>query len=206
MSSNCAVYGCFNNSRNRSDVRFFRFPRDDEFRKKWINACRRDDKVNTNNALVCSAHFTAEDYIDDMKSRLLGIESPRNKRLLKAHVVPSLNLYTQDCGLTKNSEDRFKRAEKRGMKRTVEDLLEDESVASVDRPSRPTVETGESPAAIEENILVTHLETVGGMPVSNSIENDNFALSHDLCKREISKLKEKIQILGAEIKSLQAQV
>ena len=55
---------------------FFRFPRDDEFWKKWTIACHRLDKVNANNALVCSVHFTAKDYIDDMKSRLLGIENP----------------------------------------------------------------------------------------------------------------------------------
>ena len=54
--------------------------------------CRRSDKINTKNAVVCSEHFTNEDYIDDMKSRLLGIESPRNKRLLKNEGVPSLHL------------------------------------------------------------------------------------------------------------------
>ena len=79
MPSNCAVYGCFNKGKTGSDVRLFRLPKNDEFKKKWIIACHRDDKINADNALVCSVHFTEEDYIDDMKSRLLGIPSPRNK-------------------------------------------------------------------------------------------------------------------------------
>ena len=83
----------FQYERNRSGLRFFGFPKDDEFRKRWITACRRADKISPNNATICSIHFTAEDYIDDMKARLLGIESPRNKRLLKKHAVPSMNLY-----------------------------------------------------------------------------------------------------------------
>ena len=85
------------------------------------------------------------------------------------------------------------------MKRIVEDLLKAESIATADRAS--IVETDESSAAIENHIVVK-----GGRPVSNSIDIDNFDFSHDLCKREILKLQEKIKMLEVEIDTLQTQV
>ena len=77
-----------------SGVRYFGFPKDTHYRDLWVNMCRRPNDVNVKNAVVCSAHFTKNDYIDDMKSRLLGIESPRSKRILKEEAVPSLFLHS----------------------------------------------------------------------------------------------------------------
>lgn len=95
MPTVCAVYGCSNSKVKTAgtDVKYFRFPRNTQYRDAWLNLCRRADSINTKNAIICSVHFTKDDYIDDMKSRLLGIESPRNKRFLKEDAVPSLYLY-----------------------------------------------------------------------------------------------------------------
>ena len=95
MPSNCAVYGCDNSKKNKGGkaFRYFSFPKDPTVREVWVQRCCRSDVINTKYAIICSAHFTEEDYIDDMKSRLLNIDSPYNKRLLKKEAVPSLFLY-----------------------------------------------------------------------------------------------------------------
>ena len=85
----------------------------------------------------------------------------------------------------------MKRAEKRGIKRTVEDLLNCGDVATADRAS--AVETVDSAvrdgSAIDDNI-VTNLETTGGKHISGNTEMDNCSFSHDLHK-EISELQKK---------------
>ena len=95
MPSVCAVFGCSNAKEKTkgSEIRYFRFPKEEHYRKIWLNLCRRADAVNPHYAIICSIHFIQDDFIDDMQSRLLGIESPRNKRLLKKEAVPSLHLH-----------------------------------------------------------------------------------------------------------------
>ena len=94
MPSNCTVFGCFNTRMKVNtqglDIRFFRFPRENDVRDAWIQACRRSDQINPNNARVCSVHFAKDDITDDMKSRLLSIQTPKNQRILKIDAVPSL--------------------------------------------------------------------------------------------------------------------
>lgn len=44
----CAVFGCNNTNKKDSSlqVKFRRFPRNVDLQNKWINACRREDKIN----------------------------------------------------------------------------------------------------------------------------------------------------------------
>ena len=92
MPSNCSVFGCHNTRTQTagSDIRYFRFPRAKELRQRWIHSCCRTDSINADNAVVCSVHFADTDYKDDMKSRLLGIDTPKRQRTLKDDAVPSL--------------------------------------------------------------------------------------------------------------------
>ena len=94
MSSNCSVFGCSNTKSKTkyTGVKYFRFPKDEELITQWKNACRRADAINHKHAVISSDHFAADDYADDMKSRLLNCEPSRNKRTLKKDVVPSLHL------------------------------------------------------------------------------------------------------------------
>lgn len=48
---NCAVYGCHNHTRKTkgSEVRYLRFPKNEELCKKWVIACKRKDKINVDN-------------------------------------------------------------------------------------------------------------------------------------------------------------
>lgn len=53
--------------------------------------CCRADKINANNAVKCSVHFVGSDYKDDMKFRLLGIDSPV-RQSIGLNTVPSFFL------------------------------------------------------------------------------------------------------------------
>ncbi|KAG7160612.1 52 kDa repressor of the inhibitor of the protein kinase-like isoform X3 [Homarus americanus] len=94
MPSNCSVYGC-NNTRKKttgSSIKYFRFPKEKQFRQRWIYSCCRADDINADSAVVCSIHFKECDYKDDLKCRLLEIERPKRQRTLRDDAVPSLFL------------------------------------------------------------------------------------------------------------------
>ena len=90
-----AVHACFNTKVKTAGtgIRYFGFPKNAHNRDVWVNLCRRADSSNPKNAVICSVHFTKDDYIDDLKSCLHGIENPKNKRLLREDAVPSLHLH-----------------------------------------------------------------------------------------------------------------
>ncbi|KAK3099693.1 hypothetical protein FSP39_008144 [Pinctada imbricata] len=80
----CCVPRCNGNGRIHLELSFHHFPSEKkrEFRKKWIHAIRRDEgpffKIGKN-TVVCSRHFTAEDY----RWTLV-------RKCLKPDVVPSV--------------------------------------------------------------------------------------------------------------------
>ena len=67
----CAIFGCSNHTRNK-EISFFRFPKDKEICKVWINHCKGKDFINLKNARICSVHFLPEDYERDLKHKLLS--------------------------------------------------------------------------------------------------------------------------------------
>lgn len=81
----CAVATC----PNPYGESYHRFPKKSELRSKWIQACRRADKLNPDTAKICGRHFQADDFQRDMRNELLGL--PQQRRL-KIDVVPSMNL------------------------------------------------------------------------------------------------------------------
>lgn len=87
-NSNCAVANCSNYGRKSSDILYHRFPKN-EVQREWVARCKRADKINVNNARICSIHFLPEDYERDLKNELLGLPI---KKKLKANAVPSQNL------------------------------------------------------------------------------------------------------------------
>ena len=97
MSNNCAVYGCNNNKKKACDqqISYFKFPKNNDIKAKWIHSCYRSDNINTKHAVICSIHFRDEDYEDDLKARVLNI--PRKK--LKANAVPSIGLYKGELNI-----------------------------------------------------------------------------------------------------------
>ena len=90
-----AVYGCSNSHKNNVEektISFYRFPKDPEMSKKWVNVCRRKDYINIKTARICSAHFKPDDYARSLKHELLHY-CPTNARKLKDDAIPTQNLY-----------------------------------------------------------------------------------------------------------------
>lgn len=89
----CAVATCINyyikTKRLGLHVVYHKFPTNKNICKLWIKKCKRLDRINSKHARVCSDHFQASDYIDDLQHRLLNL--PERKILLKT-AVPSLKL------------------------------------------------------------------------------------------------------------------
>lgn len=90
----CAVAVCNLDNQAKhcaKDIKFFRFPSDHNLRKAWINACKRADNFNVDNARVCSKHFEEDCFERDFQFELTGC-SAKNRRMLKKDAIPTLNL------------------------------------------------------------------------------------------------------------------
>ncbi|XP_045783605.1 uncharacterized protein LOC123879742 isoform X3 [Maniola jurtina] len=84
--ASCAVNWCRKSSKTynykNDGITFHRFPRNSEYKEKWINATCRGEKWFPNKySIICSRHFT-EDCFQNMK----------NRRKLKKTALPTLNL------------------------------------------------------------------------------------------------------------------
>ena len=88
----CAVFGCFSNGKKK-EVSFYRFPRDEEIRQKWIHSCKRRDNFNTATHRICSKHFANTAYRRDLKHELLGSRAPaRTYRRVQSIAIPTLHM------------------------------------------------------------------------------------------------------------------
>lgn len=125
MPGNCAVYWCGNTRRITagSNIRYFRFPKGRELRRQWLQACSRNNDLNPEYGVVCSIHFTPDDYKDDKKYRLLGAERPVRQRALKDDAVPSLFLRYGTKSAFEVAFDGYHKAENCGLKRTLQDIV-----------------------------------------------------------------------------------
>lgn len=122
MPSSCAVATCTNTHKKTKErgVIYHVFPKnDDDMVQEWIVKCKRADKFKAETARICSDHFQALDYQDDMKNRLLGFPE---RKILKPTAVPSLNL---PCGKSNSLLDtvRDQRRSKRCIRRDVLDRI-----------------------------------------------------------------------------------
>ncbi|XP_070814251.1 THAP domain-containing protein 6-like [Chaetodon trifascialis] len=65
MPDFCAAYGCTNARSLQTRMRgitFHKFPKCSERRRQWKRALRRDGFVANNRSLLCSEHFSNEDF------------------------------------------------------------------------------------------------------------------------------------------------
>ena len=72
MPNNCAVYGYNNNKKKAYDqqISYFKFPKYNDTKAKWIHSCYRSDYFNTKHAVIYFILFRDEDYEDDLKAFL----------------------------------------------------------------------------------------------------------------------------------------
>ncbi|XP_065640293.1 THAP domain-containing protein 11-like isoform X2 [Hydra vulgaris] len=65
MPRSCCVVGCTNNCKKNNELKFYRIPKNEAVRRKWLNAINRAaDSTSSkqwsptsSNVYVCSAHF-----------------------------------------------------------------------------------------------------------------------------------------------------
>lgn len=145
----CSVAKCntYNRKTKGTNVSYHKFPKNEELRKTWINACKREDKFNVTNgkyyknfigifvlikkmliikllittvlARICSKHFNENSYKRNLRAELMGIPA---KKVLKESAVPTENLPTS-VEFTEAAKQRAVRVIKRSQKKVVEELL-----------------------------------------------------------------------------------
>ena len=86
--ASCIVKSCSNTYRNckknGSKVQFYRLPKEESMRKKWIDLCGMTE-LSLKDPRVCSDHFDARDYATELVRNL-------NLPVLKLTAAPSLEL------------------------------------------------------------------------------------------------------------------
>lgn len=118
----CAVAIC--PSPKDQQTVYHRFPKSDELKKKWIVACRRDDRIiNTSTSLICSNHFLPTDYERDLEHELLGLPL---RKILKKDAVPSRKLRHGEVATPRTAtaaSNRQSLLQKRERQQIVSELL-----------------------------------------------------------------------------------
>lgn len=108
----CSIFGCNNNSFRQKHLSYFRFPRSEEIRQAWIHRCDRKDSDGSKwkprkNSVICSEHFTPEDFQRNLKSELLNLSgTKKEKTLLKDNAIPSLKLFRNRVTASKSRSNR----------------------------------------------------------------------------------------------------
>ena len=89
----CCVPACTNRKNKCPGLSFHAFPKDDQLRRRWIAAIKRDEGrffAIGSDTRVCSAHFTAEDYFAQCGPEVLSEGQDRRRPCLKRDAVPSI--------------------------------------------------------------------------------------------------------------------
>ncbi|CAL1262401.1 unnamed protein product [Larinioides sclopetarius] len=93
MPSLCCVPNCRNNYKNTTNISVFKFPTEEEIKRKWTSAIRRKDFVPTKHSRVCIKHFTANDIVNSVTiyNQQTGeiVEAPLERKRLRAGAIPS---------------------------------------------------------------------------------------------------------------------
>ena len=64
----CAAYGCTNKWKADYEIRFYKIPKDNDLRQKWLNNIRREGKLpKDENFYICSIHFEESCFQWDLK-------------------------------------------------------------------------------------------------------------------------------------------
>ena len=97
----CAAIGCKNSDywtkkyNKEKNYTLHSFPKDPDIRLKWIQFLRRpSDWVPSKNALLCSEHFTKNDYLIQ---KIKDSSGTRTAPWLKKGVIPSVEISSNFC-------------------------------------------------------------------------------------------------------------
>ena len=109
----CAVFGCIYHQ--EAGIHLHKVPKLEPTRTLWLKKCsRRKSFTFTESTVICSRHFTPEDYERNLKYELLRLPIQSRLIRLKTGAVPTLNL--PDISEEENSGKRtFKATDYAGM-------------------------------------------------------------------------------------------
>lgn len=89
---NCCVPFCKNEKGKSKGISFHEFPIDEDLKNRWLKTISRDNfvpNVKSNSSLVCSEHFSTDDYVPNLKRRILKRGSvPSVFSNYPAHKIP----------------------------------------------------------------------------------------------------------------------
>ena len=59
IPSSCCAFNCTNRHSKEKGIKFYRFPKDPERRRRWIAAIRREGWEPNDGSRICAAHFVS---------------------------------------------------------------------------------------------------------------------------------------------------
>ena len=98
MVNKCCAPGCRSgyvtqNGDEQIKLSFFKFPTDQELRKKWIHKVPRRGWVPTSNTVLCEKHFRSEDFQSERIDKTFGRAEKRGKlqrKFVKPDAFPTI--------------------------------------------------------------------------------------------------------------------
>lgn len=131
----CAIATCNNSlvltkkSISTKHIVYHKFPSEIHRRTIWAFKCRRKDKFNPSTSHICSQHFNENAYKRDLRSELLGI---LKKKELTEDAIPTEYLGKEDRKNCQSAAERKSRAQRRGERVIVTDLMKKSSPSAID--------------------------------------------------------------------------
>ncbi|XP_066978982.1 uncharacterized protein [Macrobrachium rosenbergii] len=119
------------------------FSRDKTIQKAWVIRCRRRDKINLQNAQICSIHFQQDDFEDEVKSQILGVLP----KCLKSTAVPSIHL--PESSSSDATVERSARLGKRDHQKFIDAIMDQTEI------------TGELPRPMDDSNIIGQSEITG---------------------------------------------
>lgn len=89
MVYTCCVPQCktgYKSNDTDEKIALFQFPKDDNFKKKWINSIPRKDWVVTSSHRVCKLHFEDTDFVQESCDRKTRRRNARSTDNYKGYV------------------------------------------------------------------------------------------------------------------------
>jgi len=169
----CSVFGCNCNSSKNSGpekIRFFKFPRretsPDRF-LKWTPFCKRKQFVPGKSLMVCSKHFSNEDFNESDLLREKLMPDTKVVVRLKSRIFSTIFSTQNDISLASTSSDsnRQERMSRKREKEIVKELLKTSSPKKKD-----IIIHGE--VFNDENVDITDINS-SLIPLSSRRSNDD---------------------------------
>ncbi|CAL1681151.1 unnamed protein product [Lasius platythorax] len=104
----CAFTMCSNIGGRTENISFFRFPKDIERSKLWVEACGRQDLMKKTseelykNYRVCALHFSQKMFLNDLQNRLQSNAVPIREHNMQEDITPC-NITPNQC----NDQERL---------------------------------------------------------------------------------------------------